>query len=115
MNEKWRPDGSSHLEVLEGDPPLVGWIVEGARDQLGPAEVGDGLAAVRVLGGGVNLPAAVEPGRGAVVLQLHGVQREPAASRHLVATLAHRKAGTNITRDERRTRDTSCVCVCVFP
>lgn len=54
---------------------------------------GDGLAAVGVLGGGVDVPATVEGGLGAIVLQLHLVQREPAPRRDLVVALAHRKAG----------------------
>lgn len=83
----------SYLNVFERDPPLIGWIFRRAWDEQGPAEVGDGLTAVRVLGGGVNVSAAVKRGFGPVVLQLHGVQREPAACRHLVVTLAHSKAG----------------------
>lgn len=54
---------------------------------------GDGLAAVGVLGGGVDVPATVEGGLGAIVLQLHHVQREPAPRRDLVVALAHHKAG----------------------
>lgn len=38
------------------------------------------------------MPAAIERGFGAVVLQLHGIKREPATCRHLVVTLTHSEA-----------------------
>lgn len=82
----------SYLEVFKGDPPLIGWVFGCARHEQRPLEVGDGLAAVRVLGGSVNVPAAVKRGFGTVVLQLHGVQREPAPCRHLVIPLTQSKA-----------------------
>lgn len=82
----------SHLEVLEGNSPLIGRVLVAAWHQQRPASGADGLAAVRVFSRGVNVPAAVERGLGAVVVQLHRVQSEPAASRHLVVTLAHCKA-----------------------
>ena len=75
---------------------------------------GDRLAAVRVLGGGVDVPAAVEGGLGAVVLQLHHVQREPAASGHLVVALTHHKAARAHVLPVRAVlNDWECVCVCV--
>lgn len=92
--KRWR---LSYLKVFKRNPPLIGWIFGGARDEQRPTVVGDGLAAVRVLSRSINVSAAVECGFGAVVLQLHGVQREPAASRHLVVTLAHGKAGCTQT------------------
>lgn len=79
------------LKVFKRDPPLIGWIFRGAWDEQGPAEAGDRLTAVRVLSRGVNVSAAVKCGFGAVVLQLHSVQCEPAACRYLVVTLAHSK------------------------
>lgn len=90
-----------YLEVFERDPPLIGRIFGWVRDEQRPTEAGDRLAAVRVFGGGVNIPAAVEGGFGAVVLQLHGVQREPAACRHLVVTLTHHEAGHTNTPTHR--------------
>lgn len=90
----------SYLKVFKRNPPLIGRIFGGARGEQGPAVVGDGLAAVRVLSGSINVSAAVECGFGAVVLQLHGVQREPAASGHLVVTLTHDKAGCTQTHGE---------------
>lgn len=106
----------SHLEVLKGDSPLIGRVLSGARHQQRPAGGADGLAVVRVFSRGVDVPAAVEGGLGAVVVQLHRVQGEPAASRHLVVTLAHRQA----THTHRQQEDaTFCegggmhVCECV--
>ena len=92
VDEPMPPLRLSHLEVLEGDPPLVGRVLGRAGDQAGPAEAADRVAAVRVLGGGVDAAAAVEGGLGPVVLQLHLVHGEPAAGRHLVLTLAHGEA-----------------------
>lgn len=90
-------DIRSYLEVFKRNPPLIGWIFGWMRDELWPLEAADGLAAVWVLSGGVNVPAAVKCRFGAVVLQLDGFQREPATGRHCVVALAHRKAARTHT------------------
>lgn len=103
----------SHLEVLKGDSPLIGRVLSGARHQQRPAGGADGLAAVRVFSRGVDVPAAVEGGLGAVVVQLHRVQGEPAASRHLVVTLAHRQA-THTHTDSKRMQLSARVEACMY-
>lgn len=86
-----------YLEVFKDHPPLVGRVLGCAWREEGPPVAGDRLAAVRVLGGGVDVPAAVEDGPAAVVLQLHRVQREPVAGGDLVVAPSHREAGDTHT------------------
>lgn len=57
-----------YLEVFKRDPPLIGRIFRWAWDKQGPTEAGDGLTAVRVLGGGVNVSATIKSGFGPVIL-----------------------------------------------
>lgn len=96
-NNKKKRELKGYLKVFKNHPPLVGWIFGRARREKGPPVAGDRLAAVRVFRRSVDVPAAVEDGLGAIVLQLHHVQCEPVASGHLVVALTHHKAADKHT------------------